>query len=1131
MDKVKKYIYKQVAGQKMTKEEAKELLLELQEHPGKEAERDKVAIIGMSLRFPDADTPQQYWSNLCAGRRSIKDFPKLRERDDFGSQAEGKTFKKGGYLDRIDTFDAGFFHIAPSEAKYMNPLQRVFLELAYEAVEDAGYAGSPIRRSRTGVYVGVDHTSKPDYPPQEHKKNPLAVTGSWTGILASRVSYVLNLRGPSMVVDTACSSGLVAVHTACKAIQNQECEMAIAGGICLELKPAVEDDELSMVASKDDRVRTFDRNANGTVWGEGVGVVLLKPLKKAIQDKDHIYAVIAGSAVNNDGTSNGITAPDAEAQEDVLVAAWEDAGVQPESIGYMEAHGTGTVLGDPIEVKGLTQAFGRYTRKKQFCGIGSVKTNIGHTVGASGMASLLKVVLSLKEGVIPATLNFEEPNRYISFPNSPFYVVDRTREWRKGSHPRRAGVSAFGFSGTNCHMVVEEATIPLESRSAAAPYGQGVITLSAASREGLLRLLGKYQQFLAQNEHVSREALCFTANTGREHRHVRLAILFQDIPELRERLASILQKGLLTSESEGIFYGGGLAPAKGGQSEKLRMSALAKQWLQEEGHHGGAARLKELCQWYVRGAEIPWEEYYKGLDYCKISLPTYPFEAKRYWLDQDEDSSLDQNARSGFGATEAALWRIWSEVLETDHLGLDDDFYELGGNSILSLNIEVRMLEQGMEVTATDLMRYPTLRKLAAYVDGSRSAVTGADQGTDASPDTSTDWGADTGTKADAVLRRTANQWEPFNEVFYKYCFYNSLFPVVFYAGGSITPFLANDVLLYAFDKSSSLADSQVSYRSVKSVKQILDSMGMTMVGKSHSTDQPAESEISEADRIMLNNYGRDLGLEDEPAGSADSLLEELREAMLRKHPVILWVDCFYSSRRRDTYQIEHWPHALLLLDYDAENGTFLALEHDKKDSLNYKRCSISQEDVLHSYKGFLAHYKQHTGLPAFITFPMDPLESRGLVEPSLLEQDTLMYARNLLEAKEEVGAGLPKLERFFSQVKEWISSEECLQLHVKEMIEDFNGLIDGKKVDKFRSHVLFGPHHSLTGQADAMVEQWSQVRSILTKYYFSANYAPKKISEVDRLLGDILQAEHVYYQALISQMDSIALCGGKASE
>ncbi|OYP02672.1 hypothetical protein CG709_10570, partial [Lachnotalea glycerini] len=335
----------------------------------------------------------------------------------------------------------------------------------------------------TGGFVGMDHTAKIKitYLNLVEEVDLLAATGSWTGMLASRLSYLFNLNGPSEVIDTACSSGLVCVHEACKALKNGECDMAIAGGINLILNPSV-DGILDSIQSGDISIRSFDRYANGTVWGEGVASVVLKTLDKAIEDRDNIYAVIKGSAVNNDGASNGITAPNALAQEDVITKAWKAANIDPRTISYIESHGTGTLLGDPIEIKGITNAFKRYTEDKQFCAIGCVKPNIGHTVAASGIAALIKVVLSMKNNVIPATINFDEPNKFINFCESPLYVNDRARSWEKAEQPRRAGIDAFGFSGTNCHVVIEEAPIILRKKDESKPFK--LFTISSEYAEG-----------------------------------------------------------------------------------------------------------------------------------------------------------------------------------------------------------------------------------------------------------------------------------------------------------------------------------------------------------------------------------------------------------------------------------------------------------------------------------------------------------------------------------------------------------------------------------------------------------------------------------------------------------------------
>lgn len=284
----------------------------------------------------------------------------------------------------------------------------------------------------------------------------MSVQGNLSPIIASRISYLLDLRGPSMVVNTLCSSSLVALHLGCQSLKkNGECSMALIGGVQINLIP-IRQVEVG-IESSSKRTRTFDHQSDGTGAGEGVIAFLLKPLEKAMKDEDNIYAVIKGSAYNQDGASAGLTAPNPAAQEDVIIKAWQEAGLDPETISYIEAHGTGTRLGDPIEIDGIKRAFRRYTDKRQFCAIGSVKSNIGHLDASAGLAGLLKAVLALQKGKIPPTINFERPNKMIAFHKSPVYVNTKLREWETDGFPRRCGVSSFGFSGTNCHVILEEA--------------------------------------------------------------------------------------------------------------------------------------------------------------------------------------------------------------------------------------------------------------------------------------------------------------------------------------------------------------------------------------------------------------------------------------------------------------------------------------------------------------------------------------------------------------------------------------------------------------------------------------------------------------------------------------------------
>ncbi len=642
-------IYKLVADKKLDPQDSVVLLSELQKNK-QPIENDEIAIIGMSGKFPGSENLEEYWENLMDGRLCIGKIPP--DRGSFVVEImEGtdRSHSKAGYIKEIDKFDAAFFRISPKEAKYMDPIQRVFLETAWEAIEDAGYGGDRLYGSNTGVYTGNDHTWGSPYKYMIQDIDPLAITGSWSGILASRLSYILNLSGPALVIDTACSSGLVAVHEACNALKAGKCQMAIAGGIHIIYKP-IEKNEMGIVESNDSTIRAFDDKASGTVWGEGVGVVVLKPLKKAMEDKDEIYAVIKGSAVNNDGASNGITAPKAEAQEDLLIKAWKEARINPENISYIETHGTGTVLGDPIEIKGLSRAFRQFTKKNQFCGIGSVKTNLGHLVGASGIASLIKTVLAINKKVIPPTLNFEYPNRYIDFSNTPVYVNDKTTFWEADQNIRLCGVSSFGFSGTNCHVVIQE--VQKEIRAETASHRPMVFTLSAKSQFSIKELVQRYLKFINRPEAPPLKDICCTTAVGRGHYNYRAAIIVRDMDELKEKLIHLREIiDVKQNHLQDIYFGEHrIVSSKKGLNEANDITEDERREISQEADlklkaflQGEVHELEELCRLYTTGADIDWNKFYEGTSGRTVHLPPYPFERNRYWI----DSSKGDKTRSG----------------------------------------------------------------------------------------------------------------------------------------------------------------------------------------------------------------------------------------------------------------------------------------------------------------------------------------------------------------------------------------------------------------------------------------------------------------------------------------------------
>jgi len=412
---------------------------------------DPIAIVGMGCRFPHADSPDEFWDLLVRGEDTIGAAPVGRPH-----AAELGT---AGFITDAEQFDAAFFGLTPREAEAMDPQQRLLLEVAAEAIARAGLTPAQLAGSRTGVFIGISNL---DYlrlqAGHPAATDPYAGTGNALSIAANRLSYHFDLRGPSWAVDTACSSSLVAVHQACESLRSGESDVAVCGGANLILSP-----ELTRVftsagmMSAAHRCRTFDADADGYVRGEGIGVVMLMRLSDAVRDGHTIHAVIRGSAVNQDGRTNGLTAPSGPAQQDVIRAALRNAGVAPAEVGYVEAHGTGTPLGDPIEFNALMAVLGEGRSSSARCAVGSVKTNIGHLEAAAGIAGLIKAALLLQHGVIPPHLHFSHLNPHIALEGTPFVIPTAAMDWRRGDAPRRAGVSAFGFGGTNAHVVLEEA--------------------------------------------------------------------------------------------------------------------------------------------------------------------------------------------------------------------------------------------------------------------------------------------------------------------------------------------------------------------------------------------------------------------------------------------------------------------------------------------------------------------------------------------------------------------------------------------------------------------------------------------------------------------------------------------------
>ncbi|MCE7996677.1 MAG: amino acid adenylation domain-containing protein [Roseivirga sp.] len=498
---------------------------------GKSAnESNDIAVVGIAGRFPGAANVGELWENLKAGVDSVQ--REIKETE------QGGIIKAKGILEGNDMFEASFFNYTPDEANLMDPQMRIFHECSWEALEDAGY--DPFQyEGAIGLYGGA--SVNPFYTPAIGQDNHETWMENWQShiysthdYLCSRVSYKLNLRGPSVNIATACSTSLVAIDAACRDLQDDRCDMALSGGVSLTFH----DTEgykykKDMILSPDGYCRAFDKGAAGTVGGNGVGIVVLKRLKEALRDGDNIHAVIKGSAVNNDGIQKvGFTAPSITGQAEVIQSAIHNANIDPESISYVEAHGTGTLLGDPIEMEGLKRAFD--SKKENFCAIGSVKTNFGHLNAAAGVTGFIKTVLSLKNKQIPPSLHFESPNEALGIENSPFYVNNKLKDWQRNGTPRRAGVSSFGIGGTNAHIILEEAP---ERIKVSESRDYQLMVLSAKTQAALDRNMANLKLHLEAHSDESLEDIAYTLNQGRAHFDYRKSIVFENREQAIDQLS------------------------------------------------------------------------------------------------------------------------------------------------------------------------------------------------------------------------------------------------------------------------------------------------------------------------------------------------------------------------------------------------------------------------------------------------------------------------------------------------------------------------------------------------------------------------------------------------------------------
>ena len=617
-------------------------------------EQQGIAVIGMDVKAGSALSKDALWQAFCEGLDMVTELPENRiaDAESFAQVAYGRkveTFSQRAYLPEIDGFEPRIFKLSHREAELMDPVQRLYLESAWCALEDAGYGGTRLAGSRTGVYVGYNrvgdsYESLLEDAPSETVG--LKVSGNVTSFLAARISYLLDLTGPAMVVDTACSSSLVALHQACRAIEQGEIDAAVVGSIRIFLCPEKTGENMG-TGSSDERTHSFDASADGTGGGEGVINLILKPLRAAVRDRDHIYGIIKGSAVNQDGSSIGITAPNSAAQEKCLVEAWDRAGIHPESISYIEAHGTGTRLGDPVEIGGLTAAFARYTRKKQFCALGAAKSNFGHLDCCSGLLGVVKVLLMMEHRMLPPTLRFTAPNSKIDYVGSPVFINDTLKPWETEDGILTAGISSFGLSGTNCHVILQSYEEPSYPMTLALTHQ--LLTVSAATKESLARYLLGLQNYLRGRTDIRLEDLCYSLNVGRGKHSHRFAMVLWDIPQF----LALSETELLSRQ---YYRHHRLSSARTDEPGFLS-PAQRKAWTDTAATAMAVKDLDGLAHAYLQGAEVDFLPLYESACVQMRSLPAYAFSKERCWY----ESSTSRIADTGSEALHPLLDRCVTE--------------------------------------------------------------------------------------------------------------------------------------------------------------------------------------------------------------------------------------------------------------------------------------------------------------------------------------------------------------------------------------------------------------------------------------------------------------------------------------
>ncbi|TYQ17736.1 UNVERIFIED_CONTAM: polyketide synthase PksL/polyketide synthase PksN [Acetivibrio alkalicellulosi] len=714
-------------------DETEEILKELANDKGLPDQfSSDIAIIGMSGTLPGSKDLEEFWDNLKKHKDLISVVPKERwnwkDYIQLGTDEEKISTKWGGFVHDVDKFDAKFFGISDGEAEVMDPQQRKLLECVWHTIEDAGYKVSDFSNKKVGLFIGTQFHDYQGLLKDEDILNPNAGLGNEHSILVNRISFYFNFRGPSEPYNTACSSSLVAVHRAVNSILSGETDTAIAGGVSFMLSPmtALSGNSLGAL-SPDGRCKTLDESANGYVRAEGVASILLKPLDKAVADRDNIYAVIKATGTNHGGKAQSLTAPNAEAQAELIRDVYKKAHVAPEQISYIELHGTGTKLGDPVEINGLKKAFQYLSTDgtsipDKHCGLGTAKTNIGHLEPVAGIAGLIKIVLSMKYQTLPGILHLKKLNPYIHLDHSPFYIVSKTKTWEKikdseGKElPYIGGVSSFGFGGVNAHVAIKEYR---KEQLDAEEKEVNLFVLSAKSKDRLIEYAKALNKFIKReiqmaDSNVRLFDVLYTLQTGREEMEHRLCFPAKTLQEIIEKTEAFISN----KNEKDILYG---VSREFGLEELEDMEKRSQEWI-------ASKDWSKLASHWISGGDVNWNAIYKDNQPYRISLPLYPFAPDKYWAELKKQTNKEYQGNNSipvqlkdkvsFDSVLKDLYEIFKKELQTDvAFDLDTDFEVLAMESIISSVIIQRIREKyGNTISLSAIYNYPTFRTLSTYI-------------------------------------------------------------------------------------------------------------------------------------------------------------------------------------------------------------------------------------------------------------------------------------------------------------------------------------------------------------------------------------------------------------------------------